>query len=127
MLRQLLLFLSIALVIGGCASTPPRPVERIALNGLGQSKKPQHGEHRLTVTTPAQPDPNREREKVLATLREYSAEWVALRKEIEAEEDRRLKAKLVICRGCLRKEDADRTGSLGKHEPGDAIRKPSGL
>jgi hypothetical protein len=121
MLRRLLLFLSIALVIGGCASTPPRPAERLASNGLGQSKKSQHGEHRLRVTTPAQPDPNKEREKVLATLREYSAEWVALRKEIEAEEDRRLKAKLVICRGCLPKEDADRTGSVGKRETASGL------
>jgi hypothetical protein len=72
----------------------------------------------LTVTAPAQPDPNREKEKVLATLRKYSAEWVALHTEIEAEEDRRLKAKLVICRGCSPKEDADRTGSLGKRETG---------
>ena len=127
MLRQLLVFLPIALVVAGCASTPPHPAEQIALNGLGQSKKPQHGQHRLTVTAPTQPDANREKEKVLATLREYSAEWVALRKEIEAEEDKRLKAKLVICRGCLPKEDADRTGSLGKGVMGDAVRKPSGL
>jgi hypothetical protein len=127
MLRQLLVFLPVALVVAGCASTPPRPAERMGLNGLGQSKKPQHGQHRLTVTAPAQPDPNREKEKVLATFREYSAEWVALHKEIEAEEDRRLKAKLVICRGCLPKEDADRTGSLGQRETGDAVRKPSGL
>ena len=81
----------------------------------------------MTVIAPAQPDPNREKEKVLATLREYSAEWAALHKEIEAEEDRRLKAKLVICRGCLPQEDVDRTASLGKRETVDALRKPSGL
>jgi hypothetical protein len=47
------------------------------------------------------PDPNAEREKVLGTLRAYSAAWWAVQDEMEAEEQRRINAKIVICRVCL--------------------------
>jgi hypothetical protein len=40
------------------------------------------------------------REAELAGLREYSREWVTLRREIDAEEDARIAKILVICRGC---------------------------
>jgi hypothetical protein len=44
---------------------------------------------------------NRTRQAVLTSLRPYSAAWWAVRDEIEADHDRRLARKLVICSGCL--------------------------
>ena len=52
---------------------------------------------------PAVPDPTSE----TATLRPSSVAWAAL----YAEEDRRIDAKIVICRGCFPEAD-DTTGSL---------------
>jgi hypothetical protein len=46
-------------------------------------------------------DPNLERQKVLATMRPYSDAWWAVQDEIEAENDRQLGSKLVICRSCV--------------------------
>jgi hypothetical protein len=50
---------------------------------------------------PSAPNPNAEKEKLLATLRPDSDEWAALYEEIEAEENRRINSKIVICRGCF--------------------------
>ena len=52
---------------------------------------------------PAMPDPISE----TAALRPSSVEWAAL----YAEEDRRIDAEIVICRGCFPEVD-DNTGSL---------------
>jgi hypothetical protein len=111
--RQFVFLIAFSSLAAGCASTPPPVGARIARDGLAQDpnrhirQKP-----RRAKPSPSLPDPNAEREKVLATLRPYSAEWFALSGQIEAEEDRRLKTRLVICRGCLPQEDADFTGSV---------------
>lgn len=47
------------------------------------------------------PDPNIVREKVLATLRPYSTAWWAVQDAMDAEEQKRINAKMVICRACL--------------------------
>jgi hypothetical protein len=110
--RHFLLLVALASFLAGCASTPP--VRRgIALDGLAED----HSKHvrrdpRLKTPSFAIPDPNAEKEKVLAALRPYSAEWVVLYNQIEAEEERRLKTKLVICRGCFPGLGADYTGSI---------------
>jgi hypothetical protein len=59
------------------------------------------------------PDANSDREKTLATLRPYSEAWWVVHDEIETERDRRIAAKLVICRGCLlHAPEGETTGSV---------------
>jgi len=100
--------ITISLVLSGCASAPPSPAHgRFAWDGLGQDPnrpvrhKRRPGAATASRTTEKPVDPNVEREKVLATLRPYSAAWWAVQDEIEAEEQKRLNAKLVICRACI--------------------------
>ena len=50
---------------------------------------------------------------MLATLRPYSDAWWAVHDEIEAETDRQLGSKLVICRSCaMQPPSEDVTGSI---------------
>ncbi|WP_347338577.1 hypothetical protein [Bradyrhizobium guangzhouense] len=50
---------------------------------------------------------------MLATLRPYSDAWWAVQDEIEAENDRQLGSKLVICRSCMaRPPNEETTGSI---------------
>jgi len=50
---------------------------------------------------------------VLATLRPYSDAWWAVQDEIEAENDRQLGSKLVICPSCVtRPPSEETTGSI---------------
>ena len=50
---------------------------------------------------------------MLATLRPYSDAWWAVQDEIEAENDRQLGSKLVICRSCVTQPpDHETTGSI---------------
>ena len=56
---------------------------------------------------------NRTREEALTSLRPYSAAWWVIHDEIEAEHDKRLARKLVICVGCMRHSPQDDvTGSI---------------
>jgi len=58
-------------------------------------------------------DANRKREQVFATLRPYSAAWWAVHNEIEADNERRLARKLVICANCLHHApQVDVTGTI---------------
>jgi hypothetical protein len=51
---------------------------------------------------------------VLGTLRPYSDAWWAVHDEIEAENDKQLGSKLVICRRCVPspRPSEDTTGSI---------------
>jgi hypothetical protein len=70
----------------------------------------------VAIKAPPKPDRNIEREKALTDLRPYSAAWWAMREQIDAEEQKRLDAKIVICNGCLPTIDdpGDRTGSTNQ-------------
>ncbi len=90
----------------GCAVAPAQERRPIAWDGLGQDpnralNRPLVTKRRETTHTPAESDPNQERERVLGTLRPYSDAWWAIHDEIEAEKDRRLGTKLVICPRCV--------------------------
>ena len=120
MARHLSAFIILGLLLSGCASAPPPSHDgRFAWDGLGQDpNKPARYKRRPTAITASgpvvkPPDPNVEREKVLATLRPYSAAWWAIQDEIEGDEHRRINAKLVICRSCLSPPGRDEhTGSV---------------
>jgi len=49
----------------------------------------------------------RTRQEVHSSPRPYSAAWWAVRDEIEADYDKRLAQKLVICSGCLHDPSVD--------------------
>lgn len=56
---------------------------------------------------------NRTREEALTSLRPYSAAWWVIHDEIEADHDKRLARKLVICVGCVRHSlQGDVTGTV---------------
>jgi len=55
---------------------------------------------------------------VLNTLQPYSAAWWAIHDEIEAEEQRRVNKKIVICRTCAPTAGPeDHTGSVQSTKP----------
>ena len=122
MARVFLIITTVALILSGCATAPSPPAGgrgRFAWDGLGQDPNSpvNHKRRRVaaisSLAAVQSPDPNGEREKVLATLRPYSTAWWAVQDAIDAEEQKRLNAKLVICRTCLRPSDRDEfTGSV---------------
>ena len=115
-IRHFSILTAIGLVLTACASPLPPTVRRVAWNGLSQhSNKHPPDKQSLANESLTKPDPHAEKEKILATLRPYSREWYALYEDIEAEEDKRIKGKLVICRGCFSKPDEDFTGSLHRN------------
>jgi hypothetical protein len=137
MVRHLLILLPIGLVISGCASAPPPSCGPIAWQGSGQALyKPAPRKSRLTEGSLPTIETNVDRdlpkadsdtatEQELANLPLHSAAWWAMREQIDAEDQRRLTAKLVICRGCLPvpSDRADHTGST--KSPTNATRDPS--
>lgn len=112
----------VCFLVSGCATAPPPPP--IAHGGLAWERPgraplaatARQKRHPAITAAPKKtdwPDPNTDREKVLATLRPYSAAWWVVQNEIDAEEQRRINAKLVICRSCLQKGDPeDHTASV---------------
>lgn len=121
MARHLSAIIILSLVVSGCASAPPSPAYgQFAWDGLGQDpNRPVRHYKRRPAAVPARTadklaDPNIERQKALATLRPYSTAWWVVQDEIEAEEQKRISAKLVICRTCLPPPGRDEfTASVG--------------
>lgn len=101
MMRHILVLLSFCAALAGCAAAPAAERRSIAWDGLGQDpNRPAVTRRRLAHRAP-ESDSNAERQRVLATLRPYSDAWWAVQDEIEAEHDRQLGSKLVICRSCV--------------------------
>jgi hypothetical protein len=99
----------------GCAAAPAPERRPIAWDGLGQNpNRPPVTKRRAANPAPTQENPNQERERVLGTLRPYSEAWWAVHDEIEAENDRQLGTKLVICPRCVQSPSPgeDVTGSV---------------
>lgn len=102
LIRHTLAFASICALLAGCASAPIQKDGPLAWDGLGYKEEP-------TATSDVDPEmelssrrnPEAKRERVLATLDPRSAGWQALHDEIEADQDKRLKAQMRICSGCL--------------------------
>jgi hypothetical protein len=115
MMRQSLVLLTFCAALMGCAAAPAQERRSIAWDGLGQNpNRSPVTKRRVTNPVPARADPNQERERVLGTLRPYSEAWWAVQDEIEAENDRQLGAKLVICPRCVQPSPSgeDVTGSI---------------
>ena len=115
--RIALLFSSIAL----CSCTAPgarinvdtsMQSRTFAWDGLGQDPNLRRARVKRAGNTTNEDDSNRKREQVFVSLHPYSAAWWAVHNEIEAENDKRLARKLVICDSCLqRSSQVDVTAS----------------
>src|ERR1700759_4372133 len=114
MARHILVLLRFFAERAGCASAPAAEHRPIAWDGLGQDpNRPAVTKRRLANHAAPESDPNVERQRVLGTLRPYSDAWWAVQDEIEAEHDRQLGSKLLICRRCVRQPPGeDVTGSI---------------
>jgi hypothetical protein len=115
MIRDIVILLSFCAALAGCATAPVSERRPIAWDGLGADpNRAPVARHRVANSAAAASDPNAEREKVLTTLRPYSKAWWAIEDEIEAENDRQLGSRLVICRHCVPSAPppADVTGSM---------------
>ena len=114
MARYILVLLSFCAALAGYASASAAERRPIAWDGLGQDpNRPAVTKRRLANHTASESDPNGERQRVLATLRPYSDAWWGVKDEIEAENDKQLGSKLVICRSCVTQPPVeDVTGSI---------------
>jgi hypothetical protein len=114
MARYIFVLLSFCAALAGCASAPAAERRPIAWDGLGQDpNRPAVTKRRLANHTAPESDPNVERQRVLATLRPYSDAWWAVQDEIEAENDKQISSKLLICRSCVTQpRGEDVTGSI---------------
>lgn len=119
MIRHGFILLTFCTALLGCAVAPAQERRPIAWDGLGQdpnkvSNRSHAAKRRATNLAPAATDPNQERQRVLGTLQPYSEAWWAVHGEIEAENDRKLGTKLVICPRCVQapQQSEDVTGSI---------------
>ena len=109
MTKRRSLFLPVVLALCGCSSGQQawiaQPHRLVAWDGLGRDPalpavKRAHTKPEKPKSEIQEKSKTEDREAALAGLREYSREWAAVRKAIDAEEDARLAKILVICRGC---------------------------
>ncbi|MCK1288368.1 hypothetical protein IVB41_31135 [Bradyrhizobium sp. 44] len=100
-ISRIFCLVAIGSVLSACASglVPAGP---IAWDGAGRDPNlPEVRQRRdhVAASTPTK-DQTAEEDALLASLEPKSAEWFAAQKKIDADRDKRLVAKLVICRGC---------------------------
>nr|WP_084299165.1 hypothetical protein [Bradyrhizobium sp. WSM1743] len=108
--------ISAACLLTGCATAPLAPSCAIAWDGLGRNPNLPSTARRVT-SSPLAYEHNKERERVLLALRPYSEAWWAVHDEIEAENDRQLSKRLVICHGCLTHPPSEySTGSISRQQ-----------
>ena len=116
--RIVLLFLPIAF----CSCTAPAARlhpdislkhRTFAWDGLGHDPNRPRAKVKRGGYPTSEEDSSRTREKAIVSLRPYSAEWWTAHNEIEADNDKRLARKLVICDRCLqRSSQVDVTGTI---------------
>lgn len=111
MIKRTVSMLAIVLILSGCAvGTLPQRGGPIAWDGLGRDpnlRPPPQRRHLPEVAV----DPTIEEDARLADLAPRSSEFFAALRKIEADRDKRLGAKLIICNGC--------SVSASKTEPSD--------
>ncbi|QOZ12159.1 hypothetical protein [Bradyrhizobium sp. CCBAU 51765] len=102
MIRYSFILLSFCTALIACAGASAQERRPIAWDGLGKDpNRPHVAKRRVANPVPPAPDPNQERERVLGTLQPYSQAWWVVHDEIQAENDRRLGTKLLICPRCV--------------------------
>jgi hypothetical protein len=103
--------IAVQLISGSsCAQAPHRA---IAWDGLGRDPNLASAKgRRHSAVIEQREHRNAERQRVLQTLRPYSKAWWAIHDEMQAEDERDLASKLVICRGCVVDPPQDATGSI---------------
>ena len=119
--RMAVFFLPIALC--SCAAPAARMTfdtshkpRMFAWDGSGHDPNRSRVRVKRAVVSVDDGDANRKRERVFTTLHPYSAAWWAIHDEIEADHDKRLAGKLVICGSCLRRSPQDEvTGTIPTH------------
>ena len=114
MTRYILVLLTFYAALAGCTTAPAAERRPLAWDGLGRDPNhPTVTKRHVANNAAPERDPNLERQRVLATLRPYSDAWWAVHDEIEAENDRQLGSKLVICRHCVAEPPSEETtGSI---------------
>ncbi|QDF36260.1 hypothetical protein FJN17_01055 [Bradyrhizobium symbiodeficiens] len=92
---------AVGLTLSACASGP-LPDRPIAWDGAGRDPNlPEvHKRRRHVAAVSPKQDQTAEEDALLASLEPRSAEWFAAQRKIDADRDKRLAAKLIICRGC---------------------------
>lgn len=101
-IRHGLTLAPICLLLAGCASAPLQKDGSVAWDGLGLNDNPAtNSKLHPNAVLSSHGDPDAKREAKLATLEPRSAEWQALHDKIESDREKRLKAQLRICNGCL--------------------------
>jgi hypothetical protein len=116
MIARYIAVMAFASLLGGCAS------ERAWTGPIASVKvrAAQHHPLHRQMNSEARPaaNPAIAEDDILNSLDPRSAEWRVAYARIEADRDRRLAAKLIICRGCLPIEsDAKETTALSAHLP----------
>src|SRR3954469_10199662 len=105
-LARIILF-SLPLALCSCAvpaermSFSPSP-KLYAWDGSGRDPNQRRPKARPAKALADEENSRRTREQTFASLRPYSAAWWSIHDAIEADHDKRLARKLVICTGCLR-------------------------
>lgn len=102
-LRYALSLTSVCAVLAGCATAPSLKEASAAWNGVGQDENAIAASDLHSKASSSCPRCNLDakRKTALARLEPDSAEWLVLHDEIEADREKRLKAQLRICDGCL--------------------------
>jgi hypothetical protein len=117
MIARYITVVTLASILTGCASE--RTLTAGPIVPVRVRPTPHHPVRRQMVseTRPAA-DPTIAEDNVLNSIDPRSAEWRVAYARIEADRDKRLAAKLVICRGCLPIEsNAKETTALSAHLP----------
>lgn len=114
MFRHLLIPIFVLSLFSCCAYAQPAQRHKIAWDGLGRDPNlPPVTSHAKNISAGHPDDPNAKRQNMIAALRPYSQAWWVVHDEIEAENDRRISSRLVICQGCIpHVTPQDVTGSI---------------
>lgn len=100
MISRIVCMLAVGLTLTACSvGQLPQKAGPVAWDGLGRDPDlPPHRQrlaHAVAIV-----DPTVEEDASLASLTPRSSEFFAAQRKIDADRDKRLAAKLIICRGC---------------------------
>ncbi|MET4391716.1 hypothetical protein ABIB73_007508 [Bradyrhizobium sp. F1.4.3] len=102
MINRIFCILTMGITLSACAVGPlPQNGGSIAWDGLGRNPNlPAPPPRQRLANAAATIDLVVKEDALLARLAPRSSEWFAAQRKIDADRDKRLAAKLIICRGC---------------------------